>query len=53
MNEVITEIERQLAWTGPGGRVQGHIVLTREQATALVTELRAQINAQLERPRPS
>lgn len=35
---VIARIEQQLAWRGPGGRGQGHIVLTRVEA---VTALRA------------
>ena len=38
--EVLAEIERQLAWVGPGGRGQGHIVLTRAQAEALVALVR-------------
>lgn len=35
--EVIKEIKRQLDWRGPSGKPQGHIVLTREQAEALLT----------------
>lgn len=30
--DVTTEIEMQLAWRGPNGGKQGHVVLTREQA---------------------
>jgi hypothetical protein len=30
--DVATEIARQLAWRGPSGSKQGHVVLTREQA---------------------
>ena len=35
--EVIKEIKRQLDWRGPSGKPQGHIVLTRVQAEALLT----------------
>jgi hypothetical protein len=33
--DVLKKIEDQLAWRGPSGRTQGHIVLTREEAEYL------------------
>jgi hypothetical protein len=40
IDTVIAELQRQLDWVGPGGRGQGHIVLTRPQAEAVIAELR-------------
>jgi hypothetical protein len=34
--DVLTEIKRQFDWRGPNGKPQGHIVITREQAEALL-----------------
>jgi hypothetical protein len=35
-DEVIEKIKADLAWRGPTGRAAGHVVLTREQAEALL-----------------
>jgi hypothetical protein len=39
MDDVAPEIERQLAWRGPTGKPQGHIVLTRAQAEQALMRL--------------
>jgi len=44
--EVVAEIAAQLAWRGPSGKPLGHIVLTREQAQALLRALDATIQPQ-------
>jgi hypothetical protein len=36
---IFAEIERQLSWRGPSGKGQGHIVLDREQAEALLAQV--------------
>jgi hypothetical protein len=39
LSDVFAEIERQLAWRGPAGKGQGHIVLDRECAEVLLEQM--------------
>jgi hypothetical protein len=43
LQSIITELERQLNWEGPGGRVQGHVVMSRHQAEFILEELRKRL----------
>jgi hypothetical protein len=36
VGDVLKVVQQQLDWRGPTGKAQGHVVLTREQAEALV-----------------
>ena len=36
---ILQEIARQLAWRGPTGKMQGHVVLEREDAVELLGQL--------------
>jgi hypothetical protein len=37
--EVLAEMRRQLAWVGPSGRMQGHVVIERHRAESLLAWL--------------
>lgn len=39
MIDALASIAAQLAWRGPSGRCQGHVVLDRDQAQALLRAL--------------
>jgi hypothetical protein len=39
LQEVLDDIVHKLDWRGPSGRSQGHIVLSREEAATLVSEI--------------
>ena len=40
IEEVIAEVDRQLAWRGPADRPQGYIVLTRDAMQVLIDHVK-------------
>lgn len=41
LSEVLEEVNKQLTWVGPNGKVMGHVVLKRAKAEVLFIELKA------------